>query len=153
RGPHSYACMTGPEPTSRSALRPPSQELFELDGPVAVTVDLVEADLRFFRRDVLVEILHVADEFAEREAAVLVQIVEVEVLAQPPARFGGGLHVVERGSVAVVVARGHGSPPSHDSSKPRAAAHLLPPGLAGCSGLSGHTDTSSTSSVAGAEPK
>src|SRR5262249_31680668 len=96
-----------------SLLRPPRYELVEGDGAVAVAVDLVEADLTLFRGDVLVRVLHEPDEFAERQPPVVVEVVEVEVFAQAAVLFGAGLHVVERGAVAIVFGHG-GSPVSYE---------------------------------------
>ena len=72
-----------------------------------IGIDFLEADTALFGGHLGIEIGHELNELAERELAIVITIVEIEVGARTDAFFRAGLEVVASGAIFV----GHGLQP------------------------------------------
>src|ERR1700736_5679132 len=84
-----------------SPFVPPRREFFEIDAAIPIGIDLIEPDLQFLGRDVFVHGSHEANELPERQPAVPVDVVEIEIFAQAAPLLGARADVVQSRSVTV----------------------------------------------------
>src|SRR5688572_1519331 len=83
----NYSLPLGAENTSRgrptaSALGPPGYELVEVDEPVVVRVDVLEADLDLAARHFRIELVEHGSELVDLDPSIAIAIVVIEGFAQ-----------------------------------------------------------------------